>query len=456
MRRPTLSGDFENLTSFRELYKPCTVCGTFHAVAVLDKGFSKEAAKRAEEIAKQIYKGTFEGSIDPELTALVAEQLRNAVIEGFGKDFSQMKYGDPDWNMLANLDKNVYQFAAAKNYQQLKDITLAVKDGDQIRSFTEFREIANKISFQYNENWLRTEYNTAIAGSQMAGKWVDFEANKESMPNLQYVTAGDDRVREDHQILDGVVKPIDDEFWDTYYPPNDWGCRCDVMQLPGDPPEYARDISEKDYPPVNPIFKTNIGKTGLIFPKNHSYFKEIPVEVLKNALKYIPPENAYRTLYKNVDVHILHMYRKEFPKNFTVAKKLADQGYDVKLLPVFEQNESNLRKIHLPFKGIKPNKYADALIDNKFIVEFETPIQKSKASIHNAIRHGKEQADIVLIDSPLKINDILRYSKGQLQHNPDLSELWIMKNNNLIMYQIKSVKTANKYLIDFAIKSKRR
>lgn len=205
-----------------------------------------------------------------------------------------MKYNDPDWNMLANLDKNVYQFAAAKNYQQLKDITLAVKDGDQIRSFKEFRDIANKISFQYNETWLKTEYNQAIAGGQMAGRWTDFESNKESMPNLQYITAGDDRVREEHAMLDGVVKPVDDPFWDTYYPPNDWGCRCDVMQLPGeDIPDNAIDIPEDKYPPINPLFKTNLAKDGLVFSEKHSYWN-IPED-------YRPKVEAEAKLIQRID-----------------------------------------------------------------------------------------------------------------------------------------------------------
>ena len=62
---------------------------------------------------------------------------------------------------------------------------------------------------------------------------------------LQYVTAGDEKVRDDHAILDGVVADINDPFWNTYYPPNDWNCRCDVIQL-SNPDAPATDLEDAE------------------------------------------------------------------------------------------------------------------------------------------------------------------------------------------------------------------
>lgn len=47
---------------------------------------------------------------------------------------------------------------------------------------------------------------------------------------LQYSTAGDERVRRSHRTLDGITLPMESKFWDWYYPPNGWGCRCTVIQ----------------------------------------------------------------------------------------------------------------------------------------------------------------------------------------------------------------------------------
>lgn len=455
-RRPAISGEFEHLTSFNALYHPCKICGGFHAYAKLDNKFSKESAKRAEEIAKQIYDGSFSGPIDPELTSLVAQELTRAVAEGYGKTLSEVDYASKDAAMLRNLEQNCYQFSAAKNYQELRDITNAMKDADgNLRSFKDFKDAANKISYQYNQNWLQTEYNTAIAGGQMASRWVDFEQNK---GDLQYITAGDDRVREEHALLDGVVKPIDDDFWDTYYPPNDYNCRCDVVQLTGGDnvsgvPE--KEMSPEDYPPINPLFKVNLAKNELIFSKNHPYYNGVPIEVLKNALKVIPPENAYRTLYPNVDVHVLHERRPEFKNNFIQAKELADNGFKVKLLPVFEENEKALAKLHMP-EGVFPGKYPDALVNEKIIVEFEKDNVGTNSGIHNAIRNGKEQSDIVLLNSKMPLDEILRYAKGQLTHNPALKELWISNDSGINIYEVFSKKVMDKNKVSFVLKDKRR
>lgn len=48
---------------------------------------------------------------------------------------------------------------------------------------------------------------------------------------LKYVTEGDDRVRESHAALDGIILPKDDPFWATHYPPWDWGCRCQAIEV---------------------------------------------------------------------------------------------------------------------------------------------------------------------------------------------------------------------------------
>jgi len=71
---------------------------------------------------------------------------------------------------------------------------------------------------------LRTQGFQAYAASE-------YQALREQMdvfPFWEYVTARDDRVRDSHAALDGIILPADDPFWDEHYPPWDWGCRCTV------------------------------------------------------------------------------------------------------------------------------------------------------------------------------------------------------------------------------------
>lgn len=57
----------------------------------------------------------------------------------------------------------------------------------------------------------------------MAAKWEKFEEDGDRY-NLQYRTAGDDKVRPEHAALNGVTLPMSDPFWESYYPPNGWNC----------------------------------------------------------------------------------------------------------------------------------------------------------------------------------------------------------------------------------------
>uniref|UniRef100_A0AA94F0J5 Phage head morphogenesis domain-containing protein n=1 Tax=Flavobacterium columnare TaxID=996 RepID=A0AA94F0J5_9FLAO len=48
---------------------------------------------------------------------------------------------------------------------------------------------------------------------------------------LEYRTAGDDRVRDSHAALNGIVLPKRRPFWQKYYTPNGWRCRCHVVEV---------------------------------------------------------------------------------------------------------------------------------------------------------------------------------------------------------------------------------
>jgi len=223
-------------------------------------------------IVKGIHSGEIKpGSVDPELFKWTAQQLFKGVTKGFGGDFDAFYHDDPDSNMLAHLETNVHVFSAFKTYQTLRQATdqLTDKDGN-VKSFAQFRNDVSAINDQFNVNWLNTEYNQAIASSQMASLWVDIESNADALPLLKYHTAGDGRVRPAHALLAGIIKPVNDEFWNSYYPPNDWGCRCDVIQLAeGD----VTSMKGRKLPTLKPMFDSNTAKQGVVFPEKHPYYK---------------------------------------------------------------------------------------------------------------------------------------------------------------------------------------
>ncbi|MDB0610916.1 phage minor head protein [Tenacibaculum maritimum] len=124
-----------------------------------------------------------------------------------------------------------------------------------------------KVHKNYNKNYLQAEYQTAKASGQMIRKWDEIQEQKEIYPNLEYRTVGDSHVRDEHQLLNGVIKPIDDTFWDSHYPPNGFRCRCTIRST--DSPVTTQKVNVK----IDKGFKHHVGKTKEAFNKAaHPYF----------------------------------------------------------------------------------------------------------------------------------------------------------------------------------------
>lgn len=217
-----------------------------------------------------------------------ANYLMQGVKEGFTPYRPErvvvgIDYDTPNVEMLNALTRNTWHFAAAKNHNQLRALTEVLKDeSGRLRSWNEFKAAAKEINSTHIDQWLRTEYEQSVAGSQMAGKWVEIEATKAVLPRLRYSTVGDDRVRGSHRLLDGIVRPVDDPFWNNHYPPNGWGCRCMVEQVDQSvaitPDERLPTLDD-----IPPMMQTNVGKTGQIFGPKHPYFIDAPIEVRETA-----------------------------------------------------------------------------------------------------------------------------------------------------------------------------
>ncbi len=112
----------------------------------------------------------------------------------------------------------------------LKNGTLLRDFIDQARGIYEAAGLTPASSYH-----LRTVYLTNVHGAANGARWEELQRDtarmKDFFPFLQYVTAGDDAVREEHAALDGLVLRRDDPAWATIYPPNGFNCRCMVEEI---------------------------------------------------------------------------------------------------------------------------------------------------------------------------------------------------------------------------------
>lgn len=179
--------------------------------------------------------------------------------------------------LTAALQNNTFIFSGFKTYHSLSEVGLALTDADgKVKPFDVFRRDVEAIDKKYNTNYLYAEYNHALHTSQMAVKWHDIMADGDRY-NLQYRTAGDERVRSEHAALDNTTLPPSDEFWKFYLPPNGWNCRCTVEQVlrddyPMSDPAAAKAAGDAcTDAPKSRIFRYNAGQEMTVFPKKHPY-----------------------------------------------------------------------------------------------------------------------------------------------------------------------------------------
>ena len=191
--------------------------------------------------------------------------------------FDEVRMSD---RMRQRLQRSDWVFSGMKAFREMGEAFPSLVDENGIRKpFEQFLRDVRKIDETYNKHYLRAEYEFAAASAEMAAKWERFMEDGDRY-NLQYRTAGDDRVRPEHAALNGVTLPPSDDFWESYYPPNGWRCRCTVVQVrkrkyPETPHDDAMALGEAALErDTKGMFRFNPGKQERVFPAYNAYTQE--------------------------------------------------------------------------------------------------------------------------------------------------------------------------------------
>lgn len=179
--------------------------------------------------------------------------------------------------MRQRLTRSNYIFSGLKTFHELNEAfpSLLDENGNK-KTFERFLNDVQKIDETYNSNYLRAEYNFVQASAEMAAKWEKFMEDGDHY-YLQYRTQHDDKVRPEHASLDRVTLPPSDSFWESYYPPNGWNCRCTVVQVlkrkyEPTPHDEAMSLGEEALQTDKKgIFRFNSGKEQKTVPDYNPY-----------------------------------------------------------------------------------------------------------------------------------------------------------------------------------------
>ena len=78
---------------------------------------------------------------------------------------------------------------------------------------------------------LRTIYDANLRTARAAGQWERAQRTKEVLPFFVYGLGPSRHHRPEHEARDGFVASVDSPVWNSWYPPNGWGCKCWLRQI---------------------------------------------------------------------------------------------------------------------------------------------------------------------------------------------------------------------------------
>lgn len=151
---------------------------------------------------------------------------------------------------------------------------------------------------------LRTIFETNMRTSYAVGRANNIYGSLNEY--IIYSAILDSRTRVDHRALNGIIKHRNDVFWEVYFPPNGWGCRC-----------YVKSISKKELERRGLKVDTN-EYTGLVdndfsydvrFLSNesleNSYYNKAlnftSEKIVKNAIDYIYSQDKIKAYQSFID-----------------------------------------------------------------------------------------------------------------------------------------------------------
>ena len=368
------------------------------------------------------------------------EPLKQAVNEGYSQVQKKFEYGTPNYEFLKQLQTNTAVFAVFKNHAAMKEMAALLKDaGGNLRSREDFKREALKVDATYRGSKLDAEYDTAVRQTRMAANWQKYVAKQKLYPNLKYIRTKAAKPDEKHLEYVGIIRPVNDAFWNVHYPPNRWLCQCSVEQTDEEPTDIPSGL-----PPVDPAFAFNSGKAGQVFDiEASSYIKSVPAKeqpaLIKEAKALVQKDTAadtaYQPLYKSkagheVAVHPLAFDNGDFNEVAKAAKELANLKNGPKNIEILPDiSDAKLREKLLP--GAKQLKNPDYRIDGEYADLKTIKAGRSKNTIKHAMDEARAQANSMVLhigdDYPFTEEEVIAAvrKKAAFEEMKGFGDIWL-------------------------------
>ncbi|MEA5461565.1 hypothetical protein VB796_21035 [Arcicella sp. LKC2W] len=366
-----------------------------------------------------------------------------ALFESIEKGYGHVQYGMPDYEFVRQLQNSAKYFAARKTALQVIQLTALTADPAKgtKRSWREFKQLAKGVVGNYNQTWLKTEQDTALSVAQSARQWKDFEKTKHLFPNIIYRKTTSAKPDKGHLAYVGIIRAMDDPFWNEHTPPIRWGCKCSIDNTDEEETDIPNDIDLID--PVEPSLNNNAGKTGELFNIKQTTYanktEHIPDETINKKLRteVYPKLDFYANAYENKDnggALFIHagVPEDEFNLNVKNGFILAKNGYKVK---------------------IEPRRFVDGQSDPDLLINGKKADLKApttKNAINSRARDANNQGCEYVVFSVKRENfdygylaDSLRNSLGNQDRKTNIKKVIVhyKDNNELFEFDRSELKT---------------
>lgn len=365
--------------------------------------------------------------------------------------------------MRRRLTRSNYIFSGMKAFHELHEAFPSLLDENGNRKpFEQFLNDVQSIDSTYNANYLRAEYNFVSASAEMAGRWEQFMRDGDRY-NLQYRTQRDDKVRPEHAALDRVTLPPSDSFWEEFYPPNGWNCRCTVVQVrkskyPATNHDEAMRLGDEALQRDSKgIFRFNAGKEGKSVPDYNPYTirkcSTCPIakggksgklaafipdnEVCKACVLVRQCEQLRGEIIRHgkgtIEIsHLVNRSDNDYQRLMDIARHFAKDGATVALTPKMTRPATfEYDCVYASLRGTRyEGKCPDLKIGAHWYEHEGFVTSNPKRAFSNMMNDGLKQSDRIIIDRPeLTERFMLRSILNRVRQGSNIEEVWLRNHD---------------------------
>lgn len=294
--------------------------------------YSIDINKLINEAIREVYGGKEEKQ--ELVNKNIFEANNNPLQHGVDTELIGFKKDNP--HFVQQFKESSAVFAAFKSHKQTEAFVEALRDEKgNIRSFYKFRKECLKIGEKFNDQYLKTEYNTLIRSLRVAANLKQYEKTLHLYPNLKYIESNAVHPRLSHLQYVGTILPFYHEAWTWLMPPSEWNCDCSVRPTDEEPTEAP--IKPEGF---DPVFDNNPVDSGeFVNIKETPYYKNTDSSLLddieKRAKQLLKETEATKEIYEGKNggyLEIVKQQSNEREKNLVTYKMLADRGGKYSLL----------------------------------------------------------------------------------------------------------------------------